>query len=82
MKLWKLCHNSPSASLLGKGIYDAFLIAEYASSFGKRIMCLDASFDEEVNTLKSEVPNQNLETSLSSCGSFPCCLFSVFMMPL
>lgn len=48
MKLWKLCHNSPSASLLGKGIYDAFLIAEYASSFGKRIMCLDASFDEEV----------------------------------
>lgn len=25
-----------------------FLIAEYASSFGKRIMCLDASFDEEV----------------------------------
>lgn len=26
-----------------------FLIAEYASCSGMRIMCLDASFDEEVN---------------------------------
>ncbi|XP_042002796.1 uncharacterized protein LOC121752004 isoform X1 [Salvia splendens] len=48
LKLWKLCHNSHSASLIDKGSYDVCLIAEYASCFGKRIMCLDASFDEEL----------------------------------
>ncbi|KAL1553047.1 hypothetical protein AAHA92_13772 [Salvia divinorum] len=48
LKLWKLCHNLHSASLTDKGSYDVCLIAEYASCFGKRIMCLDASFDEEL----------------------------------
>ncbi|KAG6412590.1 hypothetical protein SASPL_125273 [Salvia splendens] len=48
LKLWKLCHNSHSASLIDKGSYDVCLIAEYASCFGKRIMCLDASFDDEL----------------------------------
>ncbi|XP_057790304.1 uncharacterized protein LOC131007161 isoform X2 [Salvia miltiorrhiza] len=48
LKLWKLGHNLHSATLIDKGSYDACLIAEYASCFGKRIMCLDASFDEEL----------------------------------
>ncbi|PIN24561.1 hypothetical protein CDL12_02708 [Handroanthus impetiginosus] len=37
LKLWKFCHNLPSASLI-----------EYASCFGMRIICVDASFDEEL----------------------------------
>ncbi|KAK4418002.1 WD repeat-containing protein 6 [Sesamum alatum] len=48
LKLWKLCHNSHSASLIGRGSCDVSLIAEYASCFGMRIMCVDASFDEEL----------------------------------
>ncbi|KAK6118147.1 hypothetical protein DH2020_048131 [Rehmannia glutinosa] len=48
LKLWKLCHNLPSATLFGRGSCDVFLIAEYASHFGMRIMCVDASFDEEL----------------------------------
>ncbi|KAL3827740.1 hypothetical protein ACJIZ3_016542 [Penstemon smallii] len=48
LKLWKLSHNSPSASLIGRGDYDSFLIAEYASCFGMRIMCVDASFNKEL----------------------------------
>ena len=45
LKLWRLydpsisvCHDSGRISL----------IAEFPSSFGIRIMCLDASFEEEV----------------------------------
>ncbi|KAI3449343.1 hypothetical protein Pfo_006008 [Paulownia fortunei] len=48
LKLWKLSHNLPSASLVGRGSCDVFLIAEYVSYFGMRIMCVDASFDEEL----------------------------------
>ncbi|KAL8544780.1 hypothetical protein ACS0TY_005123 [Phlomoides rotata] len=48
LKLWKLCNNLSSSSVAGRGNYDVFLIAEYASCFGLRIMCLDASFDEEL----------------------------------
>ncbi|XP_011079487.1 uncharacterized protein LOC105162994 [Sesamum indicum] len=48
LKLWKLCDNLHSASLIGRGSSDVSLIAEYASCFGMRIMCVDASFDAEL----------------------------------
>ncbi|KAL0436033.1 UNVERIFIED_CONTAM: WD repeat-containing protein 6 [Sesamum radiatum] len=48
LKLWKLCNNSHSASLIGRGSCDVSLIAEYASCFGMRIMCVDASSDQEL----------------------------------
>ncbi|GFP93621.1 WD repeat-containing protein 6 [Phtheirospermum japonicum] len=48
LKLWKLGHNVPSPTLFGKANCDALLLAEYASCFGMRIMCVDASFDEEL----------------------------------
>lgn len=79
LKLWKLCHNLPSSSVDGRGGYNAFLIAEYASCFGLRIMCLDASFDEEVNVfitcpcfafwtivivLREILHNRNMQTSI------------------
>ncbi|KAL7112409.1 hypothetical protein ACP275_04G002200 [Erythranthe tilingii] len=48
LKLWKLRNNLTSDSLIGRASYDMFLIAEYASCFGMRIMCVDASFDEEL----------------------------------
>ena len=40
MKLWKL-HDFMKN-------YDVDLVAEFMSPFGSRIMCLDASFEEEV----------------------------------
>lgn len=49
LRLWKLHPNLISASLTGRGSCDVFLVAEYASCFGMRIMCVDASFNEEVN---------------------------------
>ncbi|KAL3652969.1 hypothetical protein CASFOL_002650 [Castilleja foliolosa] len=48
LKLWKLGHNSPSPTLYDKGNCDVFLLADYSSCFGMRIMCMDASFDEEL----------------------------------
>ncbi|KAL6515884.1 hypothetical protein OROGR_019189 [Orobanche gracilis] len=76
LKLWKLCHNLPSPNLSGEGQCDVFLIAEYSSCFGMRIMCVDASFDEETllvcgdirgNVLLFSLPKDILcSTSISS----------------
>ncbi|KAL2535206.1 Transducin family protein/WD-40 repeat family protein [Forsythia ovata] len=44
LKLWRLGHSLQSASLSGS----TCPIAEFVSCFGMRIMCMDASFDEEV----------------------------------
>nr|XP_011467078.1 PREDICTED: uncharacterized protein LOC101298466 [Fragaria vesca subsp. vesca] len=41
LKLWSLCHCSAKSC-------DVSLLAEFTSSFGSRIMCLDASLEEEV----------------------------------
>ncbi|PRQ45090.1 putative transcription factor WD40-like family [Rosa chinensis] len=41
LKLWRLCDHSATSC-------DVSLLAEFTSSFGSRIMCLDASLEEEV----------------------------------
>ncbi|KAF8401230.1 hypothetical protein HHK36_012160 [Tetracentron sinense] len=48
LKFWRI--SDPLQSVSHKSIinHDASLIAEFESCFGTRIMCLDASFDEEV----------------------------------
>ncbi|XP_022934499.1 uncharacterized protein LOC111441655 isoform X2 [Cucurbita moschata] len=46
LKLWRL-YDHVSGSQNGKN-YNACLMAEYISCFGMRIMCLDASFEEEI----------------------------------
>ncbi|KAL2510452.1 Transducin family protein/WD-40 repeat family protein [Abeliophyllum distichum] len=48
LKLWRLGHSLQSASLTGSRSCDTCPIAEFVSCFGMRIMCMDASFDEEV----------------------------------
>ncbi|XP_048337417.2 uncharacterized protein LOC107426171 isoform X1 [Ziziphus jujuba] len=48
LKLWRLCDQLQSVSHNCAGSLDAFLVAEFMSSFGIRIMCLDASFENEV----------------------------------
>lgn len=47
MKLWKLSDPSESASRAAE-TYDVSLLAEFSSCFGKRIMCVDASVEDEV----------------------------------
>lgn len=46
--MWRLSDQLQSVSHNCAGSVDAFLVAEFTSSFGKRIMCLDASFENEV----------------------------------
>ncbi|XP_075641415.1 uncharacterized protein LOC142613103 isoform X1 [Castanea sativa] len=48
LKLWGLYDPSPSVSHNSAGHYNVSLIGEFASCFGIRILCLDASFEEEV----------------------------------
>lgn len=48
LKLWGLYNPSPSVSHSSAGHYNVSLIGEFASCFGIRILCLDASFEEEV----------------------------------
>lgn len=48
LKLWRLSDPLPSGSLTYGRTFDASLIAEFTSCFGIRIMCLDASFEDEV----------------------------------
>lgn len=45
MKLWRL---PDSLSHDAVGNYDMYPVADFMSPFGARIMCLDASFEEEV----------------------------------
>uniref|UniRef100_A0A5B7C8Q1 WD repeat-containing protein 6 n=1 Tax=Davidia involucrata TaxID=16924 RepID=A0A5B7C8Q1_DAVIN len=47
LKLWKLCDPLQSVSHSRMKSYMS-LVAEFASCFGIRIMCLDVSFEEEV----------------------------------
>lgn len=49
LKLWRLSDPLPSGSLTYGRTFDASLIAEFTSCFGIRIMCLDASFEDEVS---------------------------------
>ena len=48
LKLWGLCDPSPSVSHNSAGSYNVSLIGEFTSCFGIRILCLDASLEEEV----------------------------------
>lgn len=48
LKLWRLLEAFPSDSHCPVRICDVSLVAEFVSSFTKRIMCLDASLEEEV----------------------------------
>ncbi|GAB2262785.1 hypothetical protein Droror1_Dr00003782 [Drosera rotundifolia] len=48
LKLWRLADLSESSPLDSTGSYDVHLVAEYMSSLGARIMCLDALVEEEV----------------------------------
>ncbi|KAJ6686773.1 WD REPEAT PROTEIN [Salix purpurea] len=48
LKLWRLSDPLPSGSLPYGRTFDVSLIAEFTSCFGIRIMCLDASFENEV----------------------------------
>ncbi|CAA0824947.1 Transducin family protein / WD-40 repeat family protein [Striga hermonthica] len=76
LKFWKLCHNFPPHTLFSKGNGDVYLIAEYSSSFGMRILCVDASFDEELlvcgdirgNLLLFSLPRGLLCSTLNSSG--------------
>ncbi|EPS68398.1 hypothetical protein M569_06369, partial [Genlisea aurea] len=47
VRLWKLCYDSPFASQTFED-HHVFLIAEFVSCFGTRILCMVASYDEEL----------------------------------
>lgn len=53
LKLWRLFNTLPSVSHDVMRRCYVSLIAEFRSCFGMRIMCLDASVENEVNTLYS-----------------------------
>lgn len=48
LKLWRLSEPSPSDSHCSVRSCDVSLVAEFVSSFTKRIMCIDALLEEEV----------------------------------
>ena len=48
LKLWRLCNPIESASQNSVTSNNVSLIAEFISCFNIRIMCLDASTEEEV----------------------------------
>lgn len=48
LKLWRLCDASVSACNDSGEIQNVSLLAEFSSCYGTRIMCLDASLEEEV----------------------------------
>ncbi|XP_010270950.1 PREDICTED: uncharacterized protein LOC104607119 isoform X2 [Nelumbo nucifera] len=48
LKLWRIFDPLQSCTNRSIQNYEASLVAEFTSCFGARIMCLDASFDEEV----------------------------------
>ncbi|KAJ0052686.1 hypothetical protein Pint_00789 [Pistacia integerrima] len=48
LKLWQLSDLLSSACQKSSTTYNVSLIAEFSSCFGLRIMCLDASFEDEV----------------------------------
>ncbi|XP_052189497.1 uncharacterized protein LOC127799469 isoform X2 [Diospyros lotus] len=48
LRLWRLRDSLQSVSHSSRQRCDVLLIAEFKSCFGIRIMCLDASFEEEV----------------------------------
>ncbi|XP_023734896.1 uncharacterized protein LOC111882766 isoform X2 [Lactuca sativa] len=48
LKLWKICKTFQSSSEKGTGHANASLVAEFTSCFPTRILCLDASFHEQV----------------------------------
>ncbi|XP_062003217.1 uncharacterized protein LOC133720762 [Rosa rugosa] len=64
LKLWRLCDHSATSC-------DVSLLAEFTSSFGSRIMCLDASLEEELNVVSSLVqrcsPGQLLTRGTGPC---------------
>lgn len=49
LKLWQLCDPFPPASYESSKTCNVFLVAEFSSCFGTRIMCLDVSFEDEVS---------------------------------
>lgn len=48
LKLWKLSDPLTSATSGTAETYDVSLLAEFSSCFGMRIMCVDASVEDEV----------------------------------
>ncbi|KAL1816485.1 hypothetical protein DCAR_0520886 [Daucus carota subsp. sativus] len=48
LKLWRFSEPFPANSHCSVGSSDVCLVAEFVSSFSRRIMCLDASLEEEV----------------------------------
>ncbi|KFK30735.1 hypothetical protein AALP_AA6G020500 [Arabis alpina] len=48
LKLWKLSDPLSSGASSAAETYDVSLLAEFSSSFGMRIMCVDASVEDEV----------------------------------
>lgn len=48
MKLWKLSGPLTSAASSAVETHDVSLLAEFSSCFGMRIMCVDASVEDEV----------------------------------
>ncbi|XP_024044008.1 uncharacterized protein LOC18048806 isoform X3 [Citrus clementina] len=48
LKLWQLCDPFSSVCYESSKTNNVFLVAEFSSCFGARIMCLDASFEDEV----------------------------------
>ncbi|KAG6619439.1 uncharacterized protein LOC122317079 isoform X2 [Carya illinoinensis] len=49
LKLWRLCGPSPQASHNSSRSYNnVSLVGEFASCFGNRVLCLNASFEKEV----------------------------------
>lgn len=49
LKLWRLCDPFSSDCYESSKTNNVFLIVEFSSCFGARIMCLDASFEDEVS---------------------------------
>lgn len=52
LKLWRLCGPSPQAAHNSARSYNnVSLVGEFASCFGNRVLCLNASFEKEVFVL-------------------------------
>lgn len=50
LKLWRLWNPPSSVSHVEAGCHPE-LVSEFVSCFGMRIICLDASVDDEVNDI-------------------------------
>ncbi|XP_051118553.1 uncharacterized protein LOC127242882 isoform X2 [Andrographis paniculata] len=72
LKMWKLCCTMSSDSKIPQGNSGLFFMAEYTSCFGMRIMCVDASLDQELivcGDIRGNLLLFSLPRSLA-CGSF------------